>query len=64
MEIYLYVLDANETAGLSAHLEQKKNELLDIYSLYLKTRIPAVKEEVIHKAFELHARDSRFCFVI
>jgi len=40
------------------------NELLDIYSLYLKTGISLIREEVIHKAFELHLKDPSFTFVV
>lgn len=40
------------------------NELLDVYSLYLQTGISLIREEVIHKAFELHLKDPSFSFVV
>lgn len=40
------------------------NELLDVYSLYLKTGISLIREEVIHKAYELHLKDPSFSFVV
>ncbi|HNX69085.1 MAG TPA: hypothetical protein PLL75_06600 [Candidatus Omnitrophota bacterium] len=42
--------------------ELKLNELLDVYSLYLKTRISWIRDEVRLKAYELHFLDPSFVF--
>ncbi len=41
-------------------LTRKRDEFLDIYSLYLKTGLAWVKEEALRKAFELHLLDKTF----
>ncbi len=43
-------------------LRQKQNEFLDLYSLYLKTNLPWVKEELLDKAYQLHILDPKFTF--
>ncbi len=43
---------------------RQKDALLDVYSFYLETRIPSIKEEVIARAFELHLKDPCFCFIV
>ncbi len=42
--------------------EHKFNEFLDVYSLYLQTRISWIYDEVRLKAYELHFLDSSFTF--
>lgn len=36
------------------------DEFLDVYSLYLSTRLKFVKEETLMKAFEIHMLDPTF----
>ncbi len=64
MDIFLYVVKLDDEMDSAVDLESRRNALLDVYSLYLKTGIQAVKEEVILKAYELHLRDPQFSFVI
>ena len=65
MDIFLYVIKLHEDeTDPKMDIERRRNELLDVYSLYLRTGIQAVKEEAIMKAFELHLRDPNFCFVL
>lgn len=48
------------TAERKRELVRKRDEFLDIYSLYLKTGLAWVKEEALRKAFELHLLDKDF----
>lgn len=64
MDVYLYVFRCNEESDISAEFKSYLDELLDIYSLYLQTGIPAIKEEVVHKAYQLHLHDPNFSFVV
>lgn len=64
MKIYICVLKSDSEVATKAELEQFRNQLLDTYSLYLETGIPAIKEEVVEKAYELHLRDPNFSFII
>lgn len=43
-------------------LKQKQNEFLDIYSLYLKTGLSWIKEELLEKAYQLHLLNPQFTF--
>ena len=49
-----------KTARLEA--QRKWDEFLDIYSLYLTTRLEIVREDLLEKAEELHEIDKRFSF--
>ena len=64
MEIYLNVYKLADEIDTTGDLKRRLDELLDVYSLYLKTGIESVKEEVIAKAFELHLRNPQFTFVV
>ena len=64
MKIYYYVFPPEEELEAPHETERRKNELLDIYSLYLDTGIPSIKEELIHKAFQIHLKDAKFSFII
>ena len=64
MNVYFYTVKIDGGEDLSEEIERRRDELLDIYSLYLKTGIPSIKQELIQKAFELHLRDPKFSFVI
>jgi len=43
-----------------SQIRKKQDEFLDVYSLYLATGLPYIKEEAITKAYELHTLDSNF----
>ena len=64
MELYVCVLGDDCEQDKKQELERCQNELLDVYSLYLNTGIQSIREEVIHRAFELHVLDPDFQFVI
>ncbi len=64
MNIHICLIKPERCANLSDDIERLRDELLDLYSLYLKTRIPSVKQEVVSKAFELHLHDPEFSFII
>jgi hypothetical protein len=51
-----------KTARLEA--QRKWDEFLDIYSLYLTTRLEIVREDLLEKAEELQKIDKRFIFQI
>lgn len=53
-----------DDAERDREIKKKKDELLDVYSLYLKTGSKWVKEEAILKAYELHMLDTDFTFEI
>ena len=53
-----------DDGDLARELKRRRDELLDVYSLYLKTGIQSVKEETIAKAYELHLEDPDFSFVL
>ena len=63
MDIFIYVIKPEYGTDLELELEKRRNAFLDVYSLYLETGIPAVKEEAILKAYELHLRDPNFSFI-
>lgn len=64
MAIYFCIIKIDGDSDPQAELEKRRDELLDVYSLYLKTGIESIKEEVIAKAYEIHLRDPNFCFVV
>lgn len=45
---------------LQREIESKRNEFLDVYSLYLTTGITLVREEARFKAYELRFLDPQF----
>lgn len=45
-------------------LKQMQNEFLDIYSLYLKTGLSWIKNDLLQKAYQLHSIDPSFTFRI
>lgn len=49
---------------LQTAIKRKQDEFLDLYSLYRKTASSWIKEELLHKAYELHILDPKFTFHI
>lgn len=49
---------------LASEIKKKQNEFLDLYSLYLDTKITAIKDELILKAYQLHILDPNFILYI
>lgn len=58
------ILRVQDEQDLREEIVQKQNEFLDVYSLYLRTKISWVRDEVKLKAYELHLLDPRFQFQI
>ena len=58
------ILDIDKHGVSIEEIKKRRDELLDVYSLYLATKIPTVKEEVLSKAYLLHLLDPNFSFVI
>lgn len=58
---FLFLRDEDE---LEDALTLKRDEFLDIYSLYQKTGLSYVKEELFRKAYELSLLDPEFTFYI
>jgi len=53
-------IDGEEDIKLE--VKTKLDEFLDVYSLYLKTRVSWIRDEVKLKAYELHLLDPTFAF--
>lgn len=49
---------------MQSEIKRKQDEFLDVYSLYLRTGLQWIKEEVILKAYELHMLDQDFSLEI
>lgn len=49
---------------LDQALAQKRNEFLDVYSLYRRTGLSWVKDELLRKAYELSILDPHFTFYL
>ena len=49
---------------MQLEIKRKQDEFLDVYSLYLRTGLQWIKEEVFLKAYELHMLDRNFSFEI
>lgn len=59
--LILRIQDQNE---LNEEIQKKQDEFLDVYSLYLRTRVSWIRDEVRLKAYELHILDPAFAFQI
>ena len=57
--LFICLQDENE---FEDELRRKQDEFLDIYSLYLRTGLSWIKEELVQKAYQLHLLDSEFTF--
>ncbi|MBI4430130.1 MAG: hypothetical protein HY587_00260 [Candidatus Omnitrophica bacterium] len=64
MKKSLVVVKIGDAEDISAEIQVKQNEFLDVYSLYLRTGLKWVKDEAIMKAYELHMMDPKFSFEI
>lgn len=62
---YFQLLESPDKLTVTSdEIQTALNELLDIYSLYMQTGISLIREEAIHKAFELHLKDPSFSFIV
>ena len=64
MKMPYLVLRIDGEEDLLEEIEKKRDEFLDVYSLYLRTGIAWVRDEVKLKAYELHLLDPAFAFQI
>ncbi|MBN1688397.1 MAG: hypothetical protein JW893_04795 [Candidatus Omnitrophica bacterium] len=64
MEAAYNVLHVQDDVALREEIKQKQDEFLDVYSLYLKTGVSWVRDELRLKAYELHLLDPSFSFQI
>lgn len=58
------VLRIQDESELREEIVKKRDEFLDVYSLYLKTRMAWIRDEVRLKAYELRILDPLFKFQI
>lgn len=58
------ILRIEDEDDLRKEICKKQDEFLDVYSLYLQSRISWIKDEVRLKAYELHLLDPSFTFQI
>ncbi len=58
------VLRIQDEEELKEEITRKRDEFLDVYSLYLKTRMAWIRDEVRLKAYELRILDPSFVFQI
>ncbi|MDP3919776.1 MAG: hypothetical protein Q8R76_03100 [Candidatus Omnitrophota bacterium] len=56
------VLRIEDEADLKYEIQKKQDEFLDVYSLYLRSRVSWIRDEVKLKAYELHLLDPSFSF--
>ena len=59
--VFLFLQDEDD---LGQALKQKQNEFLDVYSLYRRTSLSWIKDELFRKAYELSVLDPRFTFYL
>ena len=64
MKSNILVLCLQDENDFEDQLKTKQNEFLDLYSLYLKTGLSWIKEELLQKAYQLHSLDPSFTFQI
>lgn len=60
----LVTINPKDKRALHHEIKKKQDEFLDVYSLYMRTGLNWIKEEVILKAYELHLLDKDFSFEI
>ena len=57
--LFICLQDEDE---FESELKRKQDEFLDIYSLYLRTGLSWIKDELLQKAYQLHLLDPEFTF--
>ena len=58
------MLRIQDEEELREEILKKQNEFLDVYSLYIRTRLSLVRDELKLKAYELRMLDPAFSFQI
>ncbi|GEM_PF-839887 len=64
MEEEKQTIKVEDKKDIQKKIQEKQNEFLDVYSLYLQTGLDWIKQEAILKAYELHVLDSKFSIEI
>ena len=64
MDPNIIVYQLLDESDLQNEVQLKQDEFLDLYSLYRKTQIPWIKEELLKKAYELHILNPSFTFLV
>ena len=64
MDSHFLIFCMDDEADFDEEVRKKQDEFLDLYSLYLKTKLPWIKEELINKAYQLHLLDPKFTFYV
>lgn len=64
MESNVLFICLQDEDDFEEQLKQKQNEFLDVYSLYQRTRLSWIKEELILKAYQLHLLNPDFQFSV
>ena len=64
MESNVLFISLQDEDEFEDQLKQKQNEFLDVYSLYKRTGLSWIKEELILKAYQLHLLDPDFKFSV
>lgn len=59
-EIFIQLKGKRKPGDFRDEIRKKQDEFLDVYSLYRKTGLQWIKEELIAKAYELHVLDKEF----
>jgi hypothetical protein len=62
MKMPYMMLSVEDDQEIQQEMGHKLDEFLDVYSLYLQTKIAWVRDEVKLKAYELHLLDPAFSF--
>ncbi|MBI4394746.1 MAG: hypothetical protein HY583_00970 [Candidatus Omnitrophica bacterium] len=57
--LFISLLDEDD---FQEEIKKKQDEFLDIYSLYQRTGLSWIKEELLNKAYQLHLLDPEFTF--
>jgi len=60
MKTKVLLIRLQDTDEREVDLKRKRDEFLDIYSLYQKTQLSWIKEQLLRKAYELHLLDPDF----
>lgn len=64
MESNILIVCLQDERDSQDQIRDVQDEFLDVYSLYLKTGLSWVKEELLQKAYQLHSLNPRFTFQI
>ena len=64
MESNVLFISLQDEDEFDSQLRQKQDEFLDVYSLYKRTGLSWIKEELILKAYQVHLLNPDFKFSV